>query len=98
MSKYKGSAIVDRLDRCIVCGSYSNIQIHHIFGAANRNNSTKYGLVVPLCVYHHTGSSKAVHGRDGHELNLELKKLGQKAFEWNYTREEFLKIFGKNYL
>jgi hypothetical protein len=29
---------------------------------------------------------------------LLCKKAGQNAFEENHTREEFLKIFGRNYL
>jgi len=96
--KYPKSIITDRMDQCLVCDSYQNIQIHHIFGAANRDNSTKYGLIVPLCMYHHTGSNLSVHGKDGAKLNQELHELGQKAFEWNHTREEFRQIFGKSYL
>ncbi len=96
--KYKGSIITNDLSKCLVCGSQRNIQIHHIFHGANRNNSTKFGLVVPLCMYHHTGSTGAVHGKDGHKLDLEIKKLGQKAFEWTHTRDEFIATFGKNYL
>lgn len=98
MRKYPKSIITDRMNECLICGSYANIQIHHIFGASNRKKSTEYGLVVPLCMYHHTGSNLAVHGKDGAKLNQKLHELGQKAFEWNHTREEFIKIFGRNYL
>ena len=98
MKKYPESIITDRMNECLICGSYANIQVHHIFAGKNRSNSTKYGLVVPLCMYHHTGSNISVHGKEGHKLDLELKQLGQKAFEWKYTREEFIKTFGRNYL
>lgn len=96
--KYPKGIITNEMYKCLVCGSYRDIQIHHVFAGVNRSNSTKYGLVVPLCLYHHTGSSVAVHGKDGHKLDLELKQLGQKAFEWTHSREEFIKIFGKSYI
>ena len=33
------------------------------------------------------------------DLDTALKKIGQKAWEKNYgTREEFMQIFGRNYL
>ena len=98
MSKYPKSIITDKMDVCLICGSYANIQVHHVFAGKNRSNSTKYGLVVPLCMYHHTGSNLSVHGKDGAKLNKELHELGQKAFEWKHTREEFIKIFGRSYL
>ena len=34
---------------------------HHIFGAANRSLSEKYGLKVYLCVEHHMTGAEAVH-------------------------------------
>jgi hypothetical protein len=98
MKKYPKSIITDRMNECLICGSYANIQVHHIFAGKNRSNSTKYGLVVPLCMYHHTGSNISVHGKNGHKLDMELKQLGQKAFEWKHTREEFIERFGKSYL
>ena len=90
------SIIQDRKE-CLVCGSW-NVEDHHIFfGQANRKLSEKYGLKVWLCPTHHRGTI-GVHGRDGHKLDMQLKELGQKAFEWKHTREEFIKTFGKNYL
>ena len=32
------------------------------------------------------------------ELMRELRKDGQRAFEKTHTREEFMRLFGKNYL
>lgn len=90
------SIIQDRKE-CIVCGSW-NVEDHHIyFGVAKRKLSEDYGLKVWLCPSHHRGTN-GVHGRDGHKLDQELKQLGQKAFEWKHTREEFIERFGKNYL
>lgn len=90
-------SIIQREKQCLICGSW-NIEDHHIFfGNANRKQSEKYGLKVWLCPTHHRGTI-GVHGKDGHKLDMELKQLGQKAFEWKHTREEFIKIFGRNYL
>ena len=72
-------------------------QNHLYFGVAKRKLSEKYGLKVWLCPTHHRGTN-GVHGKNGHKLDLELKELGQKAFEWQHTREEFIKTFGKSYL
>lgn len=90
------SIIQDRKE-CIICGSW-NVEDHHIFfGAAKRKISEKYGLKVWLCPTHHRGTN-GVHGKNGHKLDVQLKELGQKAFEWKHTREEFIERFGKNYL
>lgn len=90
------SIIQDRKE-CIVCGSW-NVEDHHVyFGVAKRKLSEKFGLKVWLCPTHHRGTN-GVHGKNGHKLDSELKQLGQKAFEWNHSREEFIKNFGRNYL
>ena len=87
--------------RCFICmleGRYiqRGVHWHHIFGAANRKWSEKYGLKVRLCLYHHTGSAKAVHMNK--EVDLRLKKIGQCMFEMFYPDLNFLSIFGRNYL
>lgn len=90
--------IIQHEKQCLVCGSW-NIEDHHIFfGVAKRKLSEKYGLKVWLCPTHHRGT-QGVHGREGHKLDMELKQLGQKSFEYHYgTRNEFIKIFGRSYL
>lgn len=93
------SIIVDNFNRCLVCGSYLNIHKHEIFfGRGKRELSIKYGLVVPLCGRHHNQSNDGVHGKNGHKLDIELKKTGQKAFQYHYPDLDFLEIFHKNYL
>ena len=90
------SIIQDRKE-CIICGSW-NVEDHHIFfGTGKRKLSEEYGLKVWLCPTHHR-LTNGVHGKNGHKLDMELKQLGQKAFEWKHTREEFIEKFGRNYL
>lgn len=79
-------------------GDYSTkyTEEHHIFGAANRKLSEKYGLKVQLCIYHHREGKEAVH--NNHEKMMLLKALGQQAFNEHYPDKDFMKIFGKNYI
>jgi hypothetical protein len=90
-------SIIQDKQECIICGSW-NVEDHHIFfGTSKRKLSEEYGLKVWLCPTHHRGTN-GVHGKNGHKLDTELKQLGQKAFEWEHTREEFMNIFGRSYL
>lgn len=70
---------------------------HHVFfGTSNRKNSEQYGLKVYLCPPHHNMSHDSVHfNKDYDDI---LKAAGQKVFEKEHTREEFISIFGRNYL
>lgn len=82
-------------DYCFFCGRYGT-EIHHIFfGTSNRKLSDRYGLVVGLCYEHHRGN-RGVHFN--RELDMELKKVAQIKFNKVYPDEDFMKIFGKNYL
>ncbi|MCI6731855.1 MAG: hypothetical protein MR487_05985 [Lachnospiraceae bacterium] len=84
---------------CFYCGAICQTEEHHIFyGTANRRLSEKYGLKVYLCIRHHRVYPESVHGGN-RDLDRILKEAGQKAFEKRFgNREEFRKIFGKNYL
>ncbi len=94
------SILTDDLEHCIICGR-DNVNKHEIFfGTANRQLSKNYGLVIPLCQkYHHNQyQSKGIHFDS--KLCEEWQKIGQRAFMEKYdkTKEDFIKIFGKNYL
>ncbi len=81
---------------CFVCGKLTDaIERHHLIGGtANRRLSDRYGLVVDLCVNCH----RRAH-RDN-DLRLSLHQYGQLRFmdEQGATIDDFIKIFGKNYL
>ena len=71
---------------------------HHIFGGPNRRLSEKYGLKVHLCYVCHEDNKRGVHGENV-ELKKKLHQDGQRAFERVHgSREDFMRIFGKNYL
>ena len=92
----KRYSILNNLDKCYFCGKPREC-IHEVyFGNANRNISIKNGFCVGLCHEHHNMSINSVHYN--REMDLKLKKLYQKEYEKNHTREEFISLIGKSYL
>lgn len=72
---------------------------HEIFfGSSNRKNSIKYGLVVFLTPEMHNMSNNGVHFNRA--FDLWLKQEGEKAAlkHYNWSINDFIKIFGKNWL
>lgn len=83
--------------KCYVCGTTQNLHKHHVFGASNRKWSEKYGLIIILCARHHNMSDDGIHFDK--ELDLFVKKEAQKRFEEVHgTREDWMRIFARNYL
>lgn len=83
--------------RCYVCGTTYNLHEHHIFyGTANRKQSEKHGFKVFLCGRHHNLSNEGVHFNP--DLDKRLKMECQAKFEETHSRDEFMRIIGKNYL
>lgn len=74
---------------------YTDI-ISVFYGNSNRKQSEKYGCWVWLCGRHHNLSDFGIHFDK--ELDLKVKKLAQSKFEENHSRQEFMQIFGKNWL
>ncbi len=90
------------MDKCFLCGRNGNgdrLDRHHIFGAANRSKSEKYGLVVLLCHERcHIFGKYSVH--QNAEVADYVHKYGQRLAQEKYgwTKEDFINIFGCNYL
>lgn len=89
-------SIIQTERECFFTGSRQWLERHHIFGGSNRKWSEKYGLWVYLTHDLHNEPPKGVH--HNRERDLALKRIGQAAFERTRSREEFMRIFGKNYL
>lgn len=94
------SILTDDLKHCIECGR-TGVNIHEIFfGLKNRELSKKYKLVIPLCnlLHHNQFECRGIHFDK--KLCLKWQKIGQEKFMkyYNTTKEDFSKIFGKNYL
>jgi hypothetical protein len=82
---------------CYLTGATVELHKHHIFhGTALRKISENNGFWVWLRWDWHNGAKYGVHfNRD---LDLRLKRECQEKFEETNSREEFMKIIGKNYL
>lgn len=89
-------SIMQTEKECWVCKKTYPLEEHHVFGGINRRNSEKYGLKVWLCHNHHNEPPFGVHYDP--EFMLFLHKVGQRKFEETHSHEEFMKIFGRNYL
>lgn len=95
LERNRFSVFTDDLEHCILCGKPRE-HLHEIIYGKNRINSIKYNFVIPLCANHHTGKD-GIHFNKN--LDLYYKRLCQIYFENNIgSREEFTKIFRKNYL
>ena len=87
-------SIIQQDKECYICGS-PYVEDHHIFGAANRNNSEKYGLKVWLCHEHHQGKYSPHFDP---VLDRELKQMAQEKFLETHTFDEWMAEFGRNFL
>lgn len=92
-------SILQTEKECYVTGSTYNLHKHHIWmGNPRRKISEKNGFWVYLTGALHNQSNDGVHGKNGHELDLKLKRDCQRKFEETHSREEFMKLIGRNYL
>lgn len=90
-------SIIQNEKVCYISGSTVGLEEHHIFyGTANRRLSEKYGLKIWLSAYWHRDYVNGIHFNK--ELDTKVKKIAQARFEETHTREEFIRIFGRNYL
>ena len=95
--KHSNSILNSQKGTCFLCGKHIQTEEHHIFGGANRSLSEEYGLEVHLCMECHRTGKNAVHSNKN-TMDY-LHRIGQEAFERRIgSKEEFMKIFGRNYL
>lgn len=89
-------SIIQKNKECFVTKSTTNLHKHHIFGGANRKLSEKYGLWIYLRADWHDMSDYGVHFNK--ELDTRLKIIAQRRFIEEYPHQDFVRIFGKNYI
>lgn len=91
-------SILQTEKECYFTGRTDNLHVHHIWGGtANRRISEDNGFWVWLTAEWHTGNTAvAVHFNK--ENSLVLKKACQIVYERSHSREEFMKLIGRNYL
>lgn len=100
--KGRNSILYTNLSNCSLCGllggkydkrinQYTRIELNEVYSGSYRRVSIRYGMVAPLCIYCH----KLFHS--DRLINLELKVKFQKEFIKLYSKELFIKEFGKDY-
>lgn len=93
LERKRTSLFTNDLDHCYVCGGNKKRDaLHEIFEGAYRQRSMKEKMVLPLCLKHHN----QIHSNN--EMALYYKRMAQQKYEETHTREEFIKMFGRNYL
>lgn len=90
------NSIIQKEKMCYVCGTTQNLHLHHIMFGKNRKKADEDKLTVYLCWQHHEGTN-GVHGKNGHELDMELKHIAVKAWCEYYgkTEEDFRIRYGR---
>lgn len=91
------SIIQGKEKHCYITGETGNLEKHHIYFGSRRKTSDKYGFWVWLTPEMHRGTD-GVHGKNGHELDQRLKRVCQRRYEENHSRDEFMALIGRNYL
>lgn len=87
-------SIMQTKEECYVSGSRQNLDRHHcLHGTANRKLAERYGLWVWLRHDIHMD----LHERNK-QLDRQLERDAQEAFERKYGHDLWIKIFRKNYL
>ena len=91
-------SILQTEKECYITGQTMGLHKHHIYAGGRRQISERNGFWVYLAGWLHNQSDEGVHGKNGHALDLKLKQDCQRKFEKTHSREEFMKLIGKNYL
>ena len=91
LEKNRFSILTNDMEHCYICQS-PFIEIHEIYNAGNRKISMLNGFCVPLCHRHH---EYVTLNADGSNY---LKQKCQMVFEKTHSREEFMKLIGRNFI
>lgn len=89
---------------CYLCvrlnGNYvqhKSLHKHHAYdGSGNRKVSEENGFWVKVCWRHHTYGKEAAHEKI-ENLRL-IQRDVQREYEKTHTRQQFMKLIGRNYL
>lgn len=82
---------------CYITGATDGLHKHHIYGGnPNRRISEEHGFFVWLRADWHNMADYGVHFNK--DLDRRLKQECQERFEETHSREEFMRLIGRNYL
>lgn len=93
LERNRYSVFSNDTERCYLCDSTYKLTWHEIYSGKNRQNSMKNGLCLRLCLNCHSKE------QEDSQFNDYWRKQGQLYWEENTgSREEFIKVFRRNYL
>lgn len=93
LERNRFSVFTNNKDKCMFCPATTNLTWHEIFRGRNRANSMKYGFCLRMCLNCHEEKQEDV------VFNKFWHRKAQLYFEeYIGSREEFLKIFRRNFL
>ena len=88
-------------EKCFICGrnaraDFYGLDEHHVFFGPCRKLSEKYGLKIYIC--HDRCHLNGVHknAKLDRAVKAKVQQIAMQHYGWSI--EEFIKIFGKNYL
>ena len=93
LEKDRFSVFTNNKNKCMFCSATTNLTWHEIFRGRNRSNSMKYGFCLRMCLSCHENNQE-----DSQFNNFWHKKAQLYFEEFLGSREEFIKIFKRNYL
>lgn len=94
---YNPSVLQDDLTYCYVCGrSCEKLDRHEVFGGSLRQKSKSLGLWIMLC-------HESCHLYGVHQFPAKYEYIKQKAQRiamkhYGWTKEDFIREFGKSYI
>lgn len=92
LEKNRFSVFTDNLDKCYLCPNKKD-HLHELIAGRNRQNSMKYGFVLPICwKCHERYQNDAI-------FNNKWYIICQKYFEDHIgTRDDFISIFRESWI
>ena len=94
------SIIQEDKTHCFLCGQNASVEPldeHHVFfGTANRKKSEQYGLKVYL--HHQRCHLYGIHTNSAMNRAVQSKVQEIAMNHYGWTTDDFIRIFGKNYL
>lgn len=90
------NSILQDKKECFITHRTYGLHKHHIYGGANRRISEEHGFYIWLVPELHNMSNKGIHFNK--DFDLRIKRLCQREFEKTHSRDEFMRLIGRNYL
>lgn len=83
---------------CEICGATRWLERHHVYNAAYRKKSEKFGAVATLCHFCHNEPPNGVHHNAENMRKLKAKYQMLIMDKYGMSEQDFIREFGKSYI